>query len=157
MNRNIPHVFLIFSFLFRVLFPVTNAIYFFSELTLSRSGLWTAIYIVTLLLEVGATVILVMGIHDPLPRRVGAYIAFLLPGAHYAATLLPFIILPAARRFLGPVFMVALTVVYAFTAAMAYLTLRSVDEMETADRNDLPSGEIDVHAEALRDKLNNTP
>ena len=157
MKRNTPLIILLITYLFRVMLPLTNAVYFISELTLSRSGLWTTLYILSLLLEVGALVILAMGIQDPLYRRVGAYVTFGLPGLHYAVTLALFIILPAARQFIGPVFMAVLTAVYAFTAAMAYLTLRSVDEMETADRKDLPPEEINARVEALRDKLNNTP
>ena len=157
MKRNTPLIILLITYLLRVMLPLTNAVYFISELTLSRSGLWTTLYILSLLLEVGALVILAMGIHDPLYRRVGAYVTFGLPGLHYAVTLALFIILPAARQFIGPVFMAVLTAVYAFTAAMAYLTLRSADGMEPSDRKALPPEEINAPVEVLHDQLNTKP
>ena len=154
MKRNTPLIILLVTYLLRVMLPLTNAVYFISELTLSRSGLWTTLYILSLLLEVVAIVILAMGIQDPLYRRVGAYATFGLPGLHYAVTLATFILLPPARQFIGPVFMAVLTAVYAFTAAMAYLTLRSADGMEPSDRKTLPPEEINARVEVLRDKLN---
>lgn len=154
MKRNTPLIILLVTYLLRVMLPLTNAVYFISELTLSRSGLWTTLYILSLLLEVGALVILAMGIQDPLYRRVGAYVTFGLPGLHYAVTLATFIILPAARQFIGPVFMAVLTAVYAFTAAMAYLTLRSADGMEPSDRKTLSPEEINARVEDLHDRLN---
>lgn len=157
MKRNTPLIILLVTYLFRVMLPLTNAVYFISELTLSRSGLWTTLYILSLLLEVGALVILAMGIQDPLYRRVGAYVTFGLPGLHYAVTLATFILLPAARQFIGPVFMTVLTAVYAFTAAMAYLTLRSADGMEPSDRKALSPEEINAPVEVLHDQLNTKP
>ena len=157
MKRNTPLIILLVTYLLRVMLPLTNAVYFISELTLSRSGLWTTLYILSLLLEVGALVILAMGLHDPLYRRVGAYVTFGLPGLHYAVTLALFIILPAARQFIGPVFMAVLTAVYAFTAAMAYLTLRSADGMEPSDRKTLSPEEINAPVEVLHDQLNTKP
>ena len=157
MKRNTPLIILLVTYLLRVMLPLTNAVYFISELTLSRSGLWTTLYILSLLLEVGALVILAMGIQDPLYRRVGAYVTFGLPGLHYAVTLATFIILPAARQFIGPVFMAVLTAVYAFTAAMAYLTLRSADGMEPFDRKTLSPEEINAPVEVLHDQLNTKP
>ena len=157
MKRNTPLIILLVTYLLRVMLPLTNAVYFISELTLSRSGLWTTLYILSLLLEVGALVILAMGIQDPLYRRVGAYVTFGLPGLHYAVTLAAFIILPAARQFIGPVFMAVLTAVYAFTAAMAYLTLRSADGMEPSDRKALPPEAIRAPVEVLHDQLNTKP
>lgn len=157
MKRNTPLIILLVTYLLRVMLPLTNAVYFISELTLSRSGLWTTLYILSLLLEVGALVILAMGIQDPLYRRVGAYVTFGLPGLHYAVTLATFILLPAARQFIGPVFMAVLTAVYAFTAAMAYLTLRSADGMEPSDRKTLSPEEINAPAEVLHDQLNTKP
>ncbi|MBQ7909524.1 MAG: hypothetical protein IJ363_01860 [Clostridia bacterium] len=154
MKRNTPLIILLVTYLLRVMLPLTNAVYFISELTLSRSGLWTTLYILSLLLEVGALVILAMGIQDPLYRRVGAYVTFGLPGLHYAVTLATFILLPAARQFIGPVFMAVLTAVYAFTAAMAYLTLRSADGMEPSDRKTLSPEEINARVEDLHDRLN---
>lgn len=157
MKRNTPLIVLLVTYLLRVMLPLTNAVYFISELTLSRSGLWTTLYILSLLLEVGALVILAMGIQDPLYRRVGAYVTFGLPGLHYAVTLATFILLPAARQFIGPVFMAVLTAVYAFTAAMAYLTLRSADGMEPSDRKALSPEEINAPVEVLHDQLNTKP
>lgn len=157
MKRNTPLIILLVTYLLRVMLPLTNAVYFISELTLSRSGLWTTLYILSLLLEVGALVILAMGIQDPLYRRVGAYVTFGLPGLHYAVTLATFILLPAARQFIGPAFMAVLTAVYAFTAAMAYLTLRSADGMEPSDRRALPPEEINAPVEVLHDQLNTKP
>ena len=154
MKPNTPLITLLITYLLRIMLPLHNVAYFLSELTLGRGGLWTTLYILSLLLEVGALVILAMGLHDPLYRRVGAYVTFGLPGLHYAVTLATFILLPAARQFIGPVFMAVLTAVYAFTAAMAYLTLRSVDEMEPSDRKTLPPEEINARVEVLRDKLN---
>jgi len=157
MKRNTPLIILIITYLLRIMLPLHNVAYFLSELTLGRGGLWTTLYILSLLLEVGALVILAMGIHDPLYRRVGAYVTFGLPGLHYAVTLATFILLPAARQFIGPVFMAVLTAVYAFTAAMAYLTLRSADGMEPSDRKALPPKEINARVEVLHDKLNTKP
>ena len=157
MKRNIPLIVLLLTFLLRVMLPLTNAVYFFSELTLERNGIGTTLYVASLLCEIAALVMLAVGLNDPKARRIGAYISFGLPGLHYAATLAAFIILPAARQFIGPVFMIVLTVVYLLTAAMAYLTLRSADEMEPTDRRALPPEEINARVEALRDKLNNTP
>ena len=157
MKRNTPLIILLVTYLLRVMLPLTNAVYFISELTLSRSGLWTTLYILSLLLEVVAIVILAMGIQDPLYRRVGAYVTFGLPGLHYAVTLATFILLPAARQFIGPVFMAVLTAVYAFTAAMAYLTLRSADGMEPPDRKALSPEEINAPVEVLHDQLNTKP
>ena len=157
MNRNTPHIILILVFVFRVMLPIGNPLYFFSELNMGSNDLLNTLYYVSLLLEVAALVMLALGMNDPKARRIGACIAFGLPGLHYAVTLVAFIILPAARQFIGPVFMAVLTAVYAFTAAMAYLTLRSADEMEPTDRKALPPEEINARVEALRDKLNNTP
>ena len=157
MKRNTPLIILLVTYLLRVMLPLTNAVYFISELTLSRSGLWTTLYILSLLLEVGALVILAMGIQDPLYRRVGAYVTFGLPGLHYAVTLATFILLPTARQFIGPVFMAVLTAIYAFTAAMAYLTLRSADGMEPSNRKALPPEEINAPVEVLHDQLNTKP
>ena len=157
MKRNTPLIILLVTYLLRVMLPLTNAVYFISELTLSRSGLWTTLYILSLLLEVGALVILAMGIQDPLYRRVGAYVTFGLPGLHYAVTLATFILLPTARQFIGPVFMAVLTAIYAFTAAMADLTLRSADGMEPSNRKALPPEEINARVEVLHDQLNTKP
>ena len=153
MKRNIPLIVLLLTFLLRVMLPLTNAVYFFSELTLGRNGIWTTLYVASLLCEIAALVMLAVGLNDPKARRIGAYIAFGLPGLHYAATLAAFIILPAARQFIGPVFMAVLTAVYAFTAAMAYLTLRSAREMSPCERKPLPVREIDERVDALHDKL----
>ena len=154
MKRNTPVTILLVTYLLRIMFPLHNLAYFLSELTLGRDGLWNTIFYLSLLLELGALVILALGIHDPLYRRVGAYITFGLPGLHYAVTLATFILLPAARQFIGPVFMTVLTAVYAFTAAMAYLTLRSADGMEPSDRKALPPEEINDRVDVLHDKLN---
>ena len=153
MKRNIPLIVLLLTFLLRVMLPLTNAVYFFSELTLERNGIWTTLYVASLLCEIAALVMLAVGLNDPKARRIGAYIAFGLPGLHYAATLAAFVILPAARQFIGPVFMVVLTAVYAFTAAMAYLTLRSAREMSPCERKPLPVREIDERVDALHDTL----
>ena len=153
MKRNIPLIVLLLTFLLRVMLPLTNAVYFFSELTLERNGIWTTLYVASLLCEIAALVMLAVGLNDPKARRIGAYISFGLPGLHYAATLAAFIILPAARQFIGPVFMIVLTVVYLFTAAMAYLTLRSAREMFPCERKPLPVREIDERVDALHDKL----
>ena len=153
MKRNIPLIVLLLTFLLRVMLPLTNAVYFFSELTLERNGIWTTLYVASLLCEIAALVMLAVGLNDPKARRIGAYIAFGLPGLHYAVTLATFIILPAARQFIGPVFMIVLTVVYLFTAAMAYLTLRSAREMSPCEREPLPVREIDERVDALHDKL----
>ena len=134
MNRKIPHIALILTFMLRIMVPITNALYFFGELTLGRDGLWKTLYIVSLLLEVAAIVMLALGLHGPVFRRVGAYISLGLPGLHYAATLIPFIILPTARAFIGPVYMTVLTVAYAATAALAFLLLRTPDGMEPSER-----------------------
>ena len=154
MKRNTPVTILLVTYLLRIMFPLHNLAYFLSELTLGRDGLWNTIFYLSLLLELGALVILALGIHDPLYRRVGAYVTFGLPGLHYAVTLATFILLPAARQFIGPVFMTVLTAVYAFTAAMAYLTLRSADGMEPSDRKALPPEEINDRVDVLHDKLN---
>ena len=142
MKRNTPLIIILITYLLRIMLPLHNVAYFLSELTLGRGGLWNTVFILSLLLEVGAIVILAMGIQDPLYRRVGAYATFGLPGLHYAVTLATFILLPAARQFIGPVFMAVLTAVYAFTAAMAYLTLRGADGMEPSDRKAPPLGEL---------------
>ena len=154
MKRNTPLIILLVTYLLRIMLPLHNVAYFLSELTLGRGGLWNTVFILSLLLEVGAIVILAIGLHDPLDRRVGAYVTFGLPGLHYAVTLATFILLPAARQFIGPVFMAVLTAVFAFTAAMAYLTLRSADEMEPTDRRALPPEEINARVEDLHDRLN---
>ena len=154
MKRNIPLIVLLLTFLLRVMLPLTNAVYFFSELTLERNGIWTTLYVASLLCEIAALVMLALGMNDPKARRIGAYIAFGLPGLHYAATLAAFIILPAARQFVGPVYMIVLTVGYLFTAAMGYLTLRSARDMLPCERKALPTREIDERVEVLHDKLN---
>ena len=127
MKRNIPLIALILAFLFRIMIPITNSLYFFGELTLGRDGLWKTLYIASLLLEVAAVALLAV----TKTRRMGSLIAMGLSGLHYAAMLIPFIILPAARRFMGPVYMIVLTVMAAVTLGLAYLTLRSADEPET--------------------------
>ena len=153
MKRNIPLIVLLLTFLLRVMLPLTNAVYFFGELSGGKNGLWTTLYVASLLCEIAALVMLALGMNDPKARRIGAYIAFGLPGLHYAAALATFILLPAARQFIGPVFMAVLTAVYAFTAAMAYLTLRSAREMSPCERKPLPVREIDERVDALHDKL----
>ena len=157
MKRNTPVTILLITYMLRIMLPLHNVAYFLSELTFGRGGLWNTIFILSLLLEVVAIVILAMGLHDPLYRRVGAYVTFGLPGLHYAVTLATFILLPTARQFIGPVFMAVLTAVYAFTAAMAYLTLRSADGMEPSDRKALPPEEINAPVEVLHDQLNTKP
>ena len=152
MKRNTPLTVLMTIFLLRLMFPVTNAVYFLSELTLSKDGLWHTLYIVSLLCEVAALMVLALGMNDPKFRRIGAYVTFGLPGLHYAITLAAFIILPAARDFLGFVFMGLLTVVYLFTAGMGYLILRSVDDMPPYERKPLPARENEEGAEELQDK-----
>ena len=130
MKRNIPLIALILAFLFRIMIPITNSLYFFGELTLGRDGLWKTLYIASLL-EVAAVALLAVGLNVTKTRRMGSLIAMVLSGLHYAAMLIPFIILPAARRFIGPVYMIVLTVMAAVTLGLAYLTLRSADEPET--------------------------
>lgn len=154
MKRNIPLIVLLLTFLLRVMLPLTNVIYFFSELSGGKNGLWTTLYVASLLCEIAALVMLAVGLNDPKARRISAYIAFGLPGLHYAATLAAFIILPAARQFVGPVYMIVLTVGYLFTAAMGYLTLRSARDMLPCERKALPTCEIDERVEVLHDKLN---
>ena len=154
MKRNTPVTILLITYMLRIMLPLHNVAYFLSELTLGRGGLWSTVFYLSFLLEVGAIVILAIGLHDPLYRRVGAYVTFGLPGLHYAVSLATFILLPAVRQFIGPVFMTVLTAVYAFTAAMAYLTLRSADEMEPTDRRALPPEEINARVEDLHDRLN---
>ena len=147
MKRNTPLTVLMTIFLLRLMFPVTNAAYFLSELTLSKDGLWHTLYIVSLLCEVAALMVLAMGVNDPKCRRIGAYAAFGLPGLHYAVTLIAFIILPPARHFIGFVFMGVLTAVYLLTAGMGYLTLRSADDMPPYERKPLSIREIDKRME----------
>ena len=154
MKRNIPLIVLLLTFLLRVMLPLTNAVYFFSELSGGKNGLWTTLYVASLLCEIAALVMLAVGLNDPKARRISAYIAFGLPGLHYAAILAAFIILPAARQFVGPVYMIVLTVGYLFTAAMGYLTLRSARDMLPCERKALPTREIDERVEVLHDKLN---
>ena len=153
MNRNTPHIILILVFVFRVMLPIGNPLYFFSELNMGSNDLLNTLYYVSLLLEVAALVMLALGMNDPKARRISAYIAFGLPGLHYAVLLVSFLFLPAARDFLGPVFMIVLTVGYLFTAAMAYLTLRSAREMSPCERKPLPVREIDERVDVLHDKL----
>ena len=157
MNRNTPHIILILVFVFRVMLPIGNPLYFFSELNMGSNDLLNTLYYVSLLLEVAALVMLALGMNDPKARRISAYIAFGLPGLHYAVLLVSFLFLPAVRHFLGPVYMTVVTVAYALTAVTAYLTLRSADEMEPTDRRALPPEEINARVEALRDKLNTKP
>ena len=154
MKRNIPLIVLLLTFLLRVMLPLTNVIYFFSELSGGKNGLWTTLYVASLLCEIAALVMLALGMNDPKARRIGACIAFGLPGLHYAVTLATFILLPAARQFIGPVYMIVLTVGYLFTAAMGYLTLRSARDMLPCERKALPTREIDERVEVLHDKLN---
>lgn len=154
MNRNTPHIILILVFVFRVMLPIGNPLYFFSELNMGSNDLLNTLYYVSLLLEVAALVMLALGMNDPKARRISAYIAFGLPGLHYAVLLVSFLFLPAVRHFLGPVYMTVVTVAYALTAAMAYLTLRSADEMEPTDRRALPPEEINARVEDLHDRLN---
>lgn len=140
MKRNIPLITLILTFMLRVMVPLANSLYFFGELTLGRDGLWKTLYILSLVCEVAAVAMLAMGLNTAKVRRIGAYVALGLAGLHYVATLAAFLILPAARDFIGPVYMAVLTAVAAFTAAMAYLTLRSAKDMEsTASENDTPA------------------
>lgn len=153
MNRNTPHIILILVFVFRVMLPIGNPLYFFSELNMGSNDLLNTLYYVSLLLEVAALVMLALGMNDPKARRISAYIAFGLPGLHYAAILAAFIILPAARQFVGPVYMIVLTVGYLFTAAMGYLTLRSAREMSPCERKPLPVREIGERVDALHDKF----
>ena len=92
MKRNIPLIVLLLTFLLRVMLPLTNAVYFFGELTLERNGIWTTLYVASLLCEIAALVMLAVGLNDPKARRIGACIAFGLPGLHYAVTLATFIL-----------------------------------------------------------------
>ena len=133
MNRNIPLLVLIIIFLFRVIFPVGNSLYLFGELTSAGSNRFTIFYIVSLFLEVATLVMMVAGMHDPKARRIGAYVAFGLPGLHYAAVLVGFLISAAARQFIGIAFMAVLTAASVIIAALAYMTLRSVGDMEPAE------------------------
>ena len=148
MNRNIPLITLILTFMLRIMVPLTNSLYFFGELTLDRDGLWKTLYILSLVCEVAAVAMLAVGLNAVKARRIGAYITLGLPSLHYVATLAVFILLPAAREFIGPVYMVVLTVAVAFTAAMGYLTLRSANSMEMAEREAIPASESDTPAEA---------
>ena len=148
MNRNIPLITLILTFMLRIMVPLTNSLYFFGELTLDRDGLWKTLYILSLVGEVAAVALLAVGLNAAKVRRIGAYIALGLPSLHYLATLAAFILLPAAREFIGPVYMIVLTVAVAFTAAMGYLTLRSANSMEMAEREAIPASESDTPAEA---------
>ena len=148
MNRNIPLITLILTFMLRIMVPLTNSLYFFGELTLDRDGLWKTLYILSLVGEVAAVALLAVGLNAAKARRIGAYIALGLPSLHYLATLAAFILLPAAREFIGPVYMIVLTVAVAFTAAMGYLTLRSANSMEMAEREAIPASESDTPAEA---------
>ncbi len=157
MKRNTPLALLLVTYLLRIMLPLANAVYLLSELLLDREGPWKLFYIVSCLLEIMTLAVLCNGIRNPVSRRAGAYITFGLPGLHYAVTLALFIILPAARQFIGPVFMAVLTAVYAFTAAMAYLTLRSADGMEPSDRKALSPEEINAPVEVLHDQLNTKP
>ena len=91
MNRNTPHIILILVFVFRVMLPIGNPLYFFSELNMGSNDLLNTLYYVSLLLEVAALVMLALGMNDPKARRIIAYIAFGLPGLHYAAILAAFI------------------------------------------------------------------
>ena len=154
MKRNIPLIVLLLTFLLRVILPLGNVVYFLLAITLNESGLWTTLYVASLLCEIAALVMLAVGLNDPKARRIGAYVSFGLPGLHYAVTLAAFIILPAARQFIGPVYMIVLTVGYLFTAAMGYLTLRSARDMLPCERKALPTREIDERVEVLHDKLN---
>ena len=153
MNRNTPHILLLITFLLRVMLPVTNVVYFLSELTFGRGGLWTTLYIVSLLCEIAVLAMLAVGMDNPKARRMGAYMAFGLPGLHYAVTLVLFIFSPAARQFFGIVPMIVLTVAYAVTATLAYMTLRSVGDMEPTERKALPPKEINARVESLHEKL----
>lgn len=153
MNRNTPHIILILVFVFRVMLPIGNPLYFFSELNMGSNDLLNTLYYVSLLLEVAALVMLALGMNDPKARRISAYIAFGLPGLHYAVLLVSFLFLPAARHFLGPVYMTVVTVAYALTAGLAYMTLRSAREMSPCERKPLPVREIDERVDALHDKL----
>jgi hypothetical protein len=153
MNRNIPLFVLIMIFLFRVIFPVGNSLYLFGELSSAGNNRFPLFYIVSLFLEVAALVMMIAGMHNPKTRRVGAYVAFGLPGLHYAAVLVGFLVSAAARQFIGVVFMVVLTAAYAVTAAMAYMTLRSVGDMEPTEREGAHPVEINARVESLHEKL----
>ena len=153
MKRNTPHIILILVFVFRVMLPIGNPLYFFSELNMGSNDLLNTLYYVSLVLEVAALVMLALGMNDPKARRISAYIAFGLPGLHYAVLLVSFLFLPAARHFLGPVYMTVVTVAYALTAGLAYMTLRSAREMSPCERKPLPVREIDERGDALHDKL----
>ena len=154
MNRNTPHIILILVFVFRVMLPIGNPLYFFSELNMGSNDLLNTLYIVSLLFEVAALAVLALGMNDPKARRISAYIAFGLPGLHYAVLLVFFLFLPAARHFLGPVYMTVVTVAYALTAGLAYMTLRSIEEMSPPERKALPPEEINARVDILHDKLN---
>jgi hypothetical protein len=153
MNRNIPLFVLIMIFLFSIIFPVGNSLYLFGELSSAGNDRFPFFYIVSLFLEVAALVMMVAGVHDPKARRIGAYVAFGLPGLHYAAVLVGFLVSATARQFIGVVFMVVLTAAYAVTAAMAYMTLRSVGDMEPTEREGTPPVEINACVESLHEKL----
>ena len=157
MNRNAPSVILIVTFVLRIVMPIGNAVYFLSEILHGNSDLWFTLFIVSLSLEAGVVIMLAMGLNDPCYRRIGAYITLVLPVLHYAVIMASVILLPAARRFITPVYPVVLTVACAVTVALGYMTLRSADGMFPSERKALPANEIDACVKSLHDKLNGTP
>ena len=151
MNPNNPHIVLIGVFLSRIMLPVTNGFYILSEFTAGQGGLWSTLATVNFFLEMIVLMALVIGFHSSELRRAGAYITFGLTGVHYALIMIHVIFFPDVRYFIGPVFPIVLTVAYAVTAVLGYLTLRGIDERASAETNE-HSGEIGDRAEVSHDR-----
>lgn len=155
MKKHIPQLVLLILFILRVLLPVTNAIVLWEASLFENSELFEVLFIVSILAEITITAVVGKGLRSPKARRVGAYLTLSVSALHFPALAALYLIIGGYYDGVLSIWMLLGVIVYATMVTLAFMTLRTVDEMPAPERKALSPKEINVRVESLHSKLNN--
>ena len=143
MKKNFDQILLSVAFLFRMMVPLGNAAYLMCMVNTGKDTVWKTIFVVAILLDVAVMMAAGAGIRSPQARRLGAYGAFALIMIHFVAFMGLYVLHPACRQILTPLYMILFTLVSILMLSIANSSLLSVADMsapqeQTALQEELP-------------------
>ena len=128
MKKTVYQILLPVMFLFRIMFPIGNAAYLMCILATGKDSLWLAVFVASLILEIGTMLIMAKGDQSLKARRYGAYGIFGLSMVHLCAFWVLYMVMPGGRQALNLLYMSLLTAGYALMMYLASVILSSATE-----------------------------
>ena len=141
MKKDIPQILLFLTFLLRIMIPIGNAAYLMCMLSTGKDSVWKMIYVVAVLAEIALMLAAGAGFRSPQARRLGAYGAFALIMIHFVAFMGLYVLHPACRQILTPLYMILFTLASILMLSFANGSLLSVAEMSVPVKESAPQEE----------------